>query len=500
MTQQARFSKTAVTLAIAAAFGVGAVVADRHAAITNAVAQSPAPAAQAQAAAPAAFDASAVTPVALTTGGTANPAALPNIADLVARNGAAVVEISTEKVAHRTAGRAMPNLPPWFQMPDDGGQQQGPMRGLGSGFIVDRSGIILTNAHVVDGADTVTVQLQDRREFTAKVLGVDKATDIAVLRIDAKNLPVVATGNSDVTRVGDWVVAIGAPFGLENTVTKGIVSAKSRALPGESIVPFIQTDAAVNPGNSGGPLFNLNGEVIGINSQIYSRSGGFQGLSFAIPINVALDVKDQIVKNGKVSHGMLGVTIQEVNQDLADNFGLKNPGGALVGTVQKDGPGAKAGLQPGDVITAFNGRPIARSSELPAMVASLAPGAEAKLDVWRDGKSITLDAKVGSRDAMEKVALNEDGAASPGKLGVAVRALTSEEKADAQVDAGVVIEQVTGAAERAGLQPGDVILSINRVPVKNAAQLKELIGKSGKVVALLVQRDDARIFVPVNIG
>ncbi len=272
----------------------------------------------------------------------------------------------------------MPNqddLPPFFrnfpmpQMPDDG-----PSQGLGSGFIVSPDGIVLTNAHVVDGAETVIVALTDKREYTAKVLGKDKTTDIAVLKIDAKDLPVVAIGDPPATRVGEWVVAIGAPFGLDNTVTAGIVSAKGRSLPGDAAVPFIQTDAAVNPGNSGGPLFNLKGEVIGINSQIFSRSGGFQGLAFAIPIDVAMDVKDQIARNGKVSHGRLGVSIQEVNQSLAETFGLPKPGGALVGSVVKDGPAAKAGIEAGDVILKFDGKPISRSADLPPMVAKVKPG------------------------------------------------------------------------------------------------------------------------------
>jgi len=373
------------------------------------------------------------------------------------------------------------------------------MQGMGSGFIVDADGVILTNAHVVADADEVLVKLQDGREFTAKVLGSDKMTDVAVLKIEAKNLQAVTTGNPGQTRVGEWVVAIGAPFGLENTVTSGIVSAKSRSLPGDSIVPFIQTDAAVNPGNSGGPLFNLKGEVIGINSQIFSRSGGFQGLAFAIPIDVALNVKDQIVTSGKVSHGKLGVTIQEVNQALAENFGLKQPGGALVGTVQKDGPGAKAGIEPGDVIVKFEGKPIVRSSELPALVAAVKPGSKVKLEVWRDGKSQELSATIGEREDA-KVASADKEELAKGKLGVSVRPLTAEEKKEAKLDGGVVVEDVAGAAAKAGVQPGDVIVSVNRVPVTSAAQLKELIGKSGKTVALLIQRDEGRIFVPVTIG
>jgi len=255
-----------------------------------------------------------------------------------------------------------------------GGPQQrgeGPTRGQGSGFIVSADGTILTNAHVVDGADEVNVKLTDKREFKAKVLGMDKASDVAVLKIDAKNLPVVTNGSAANARVGDWVLAIGSPFGFENSATAGIVSAKSRSLPDGGYVPFIQTDVAVNPGNSGGPLFNMKGEVIGINSQIYSRNGGYQGLSFAIPIEVAMNVEQQIVAHGKVQHGRLGVSIQEVNQSLADSFGLKTTAGALVGTVEKDSPAAKAGLESGDIILGVNGTDIGSANELPVIIANM---------------------------------------------------------------------------------------------------------------------------------
>jgi len=486
MPSQKTFRKSLVALAVAGAFGLGAIAADRNGA---------APAANA---APAAAPVAAATPAATI--------ALPDFADMVAKHGPAVVEVTTSRAMRKTANRGnrgmpdMDQLPPWFRnLPRPDMPDQGASRGMGSGFVVASDGVILTNAHVVADADEVLVKLQDGREFTAKVLGSDKMTDVAVLKIEAKNLQAVTTGNPAQTRVGEWVVAIGAPFGLENTVTSGIVSAKSRSLPGDSIVPFIQTDAAVNPGNSGGPLFNLKGEVIGINSQIFSRSGGFQGLAFAIPIDVALNVKDQIVTSGKVSHGKLGVTIQEVNQALAENFGLKQPGGALVGTVQKDGPGAKAGIEPGDVIVKFEGKPIVRSSELPALVAAVKPGSKVKLEVWRDGKSQELSATIGEREDA-KVASADKEELAKGKLGVSVRPLTAEEKKEAKLDGGVVVEDVAGAAAKAGVQPGDVIVSVNRVPVTSAAQLKELIGKSGKTVALLIQRDEGRIFVPVTIG
>jgi serine protease Do len=289
-----------------------------------------------------------------------------------------------------------------------------PSRGTGSGFIVSSDGVVLTNAHVVAEADEVVVRLTDRREFKAKVLGSDRTTDVAVLKIDAKDLPTVKIGNPDTTRVGEWVVAIGTPYGLDNTVTSGIVSAKSRALPDDAAVPFIQTDAAVNPGNSGGPLFNLKGEVIGINSQIFSRTGGFQGVAFAIPIDVAMNVKDQLQQHGKVQHGRLGVTIQEVSQTLAENFGMKQPGGALVNAVAKDGAAAKAGLEPGDVILKFDGKTITRSSELPPLVAKVKPGSTVALEIWHDGKTKEVKATVGElvdRTTVASAEFAHDGAA-----------------------------------------------------------------------------------------
>ena len=476
--------KSLVAMAVVGVFAAGAMSTDHWDAVRHA---------------------GAATPVAV-----ASPipqVALPDFAGLVTQQGPAVVRISVSHEARKVSGRMSRNIPgmppelaPFFhnfpmpQMPDDG-----PSQGLGSGFIVSPDGIVLTNAHVVDGADTVTVALTDKREFTAKVLGTDKTTDIAVLKIDAKSLPYVTIGDPAAMRVGEWVVAIGAPFGLDNTVTAGIVSAKGRSLPGDAAVPFIQTDAAVNPGNSGGPLFNLKGEVVGINSQIFSRSGGFQGLAFAIPIDVAMDVKDQIAQNGKVSHGRLGVSIQEVNQSLAETFGLPKPGGALVGSVTKDGPAAKAGVEAGDVILKFNGKDVSRSSDLPPMVAKLKPGTTIALEVWRDGKMKELSAKVGELKDDTVVAENSE-AATQGKLGVAVRALTPDERKSADGINGVVVEDVAGAAAKAGVRPGDVIVAVNNTRVTSPEELKELIGKAGKTVALLIQRDEARIFVPVTIG
>ncbi|HEY8050142.1 MAG TPA: DegQ family serine endoprotease [Ramlibacter sp.] len=375
-----------------------------------------------------------------------------------------------------------------------------PVRGLGSGFIIDPNGIIMTNAHVVKDANEVTVKLTDRREFRAKVLGVDPKTDIAVIKIDAHNLPAVTLGDSDKLKVGEWVLAIGSPFGFDNTVTAGVVSAKGRSLPNDAAVPFIQTDVAVNPGNSGGPLFNTKGEVVGINSQIYSQSGGYQGVSFSIPIDTAIHVKDQIVKTGKVEHARLGVSVQEVNQSLADSFGLDRPTGALVANVEKNSPAARAGLETGDVIRSINGKEIITSGDLSAAVSADMPGQKATLDVWRKGKPVTITATLGS--ANDKVAKADSGNSKPdgGKLGLAVRPLQPDERKQVGVNGGLVVEGVTGPAERAGVEPGDVILSVNGTPVASIEQMKAIVAKSNKSAALLVQRGEDKIFVPIRIG
>ena len=433
-------------------------------------------------------------------------AALPDLSGIVAASGPAVVNISVSGTRKATGLPDIQGLDPndpfyeffrHFGVP----QQQGdtPIRGQGSGFIVTADGTVLTNAHVVDGADEVTVKLTDKREFKAKVLGVDKTTDVAVLKIEAQNLPVVKIGRVADTRVGEWVLAIGSPFGFENSATAGIVSAKSRSLPDGSYVPFIQTDVAVNPGNSGGPLFNMSGEVIGINSQIYSRSGGYQGLSFAIPIDVAMNIERQITTTGKVQRGRLGVSIQEVNQSLAESFGLKQAAGALVGQVEKDSPASKAGLETGDIILGINGQDIRSSAELPVIVATIPPGDTAKLNVWRKGSTRTIDVTVGTFDD-EKVASADKPNADKGRLGVVVRELTPQEQQKAQVKGGIVIQDVGGPAERAGLKAGDIVLSINGESITNAEQLRALVAKAGKRIAVLIQRGEARIFVPVELG
>ncbi|MES1163480.1 MAG: trypsin-like peptidase domain-containing protein, partial [Rhizobacter sp.] len=351
-------------------------------------------------------------------------------------------------------------MPGFQQRGQRGGQV--PFKGLGSGFIISSDGLILTNAHVVREAKDVTVKLSDRREFTARVLGSDATTDIAVLRINATGLPTVRIGDARSLEVGDPVLAIGAPYGLEQTATQGIVSAKGRSLPGDStVVPFIQTDAAVNPGNSGGPLFDGTGTVVGINAQIYSQSGGFQGLSFSIPINVAMKVKDQIVATGKASHAKLGVTIQDLNQALADSFGLKKPDGALVANVAPNSAAAVAGLKSGDVITEVNGQPVVRSGELSSLIGLSAPGERVTLKVWRDHAPREIQARLGGADAEGTQVADADGAVKPGQLGLSMRPLTRDERRESKIDEGLVIEQVAGPSEKAGIQPGDVLLAIN---------------------------------------
>ena len=451
---------------------------------------------------------------------------IPDFSGLVETYGPAVVNISAKHVVKQTALRGDDNggnaqqLPidpsdPFYQfyrhffggMPgmqggDGGDQSDQPSTSLGSGFIVSSDGYILTNAHVVDGANVVTVKLTDKREFKAKVVGSDKQSDVAVLKIDATNLPTVKIGDPNQSKVGQWVVAIGSPYGFDNTVTSGIISAKSRSLPNENYTPFIQTDVPVNPGNSGGPLFNLQGEVIGINSMIYSQTGGFQGLSFAIPINEAIKVKDDLVKTGHVSRGRLGVAVQGLNQTLADSFGMAKPNGALVSSVDPSGPAAKAGLQPGDVITAVNGSPVADSTDLPSQVASLTPGSTATITVWRDKATKDIKVKIGSMSDT-KVASNDNSNASvqmQGRLGVAVRPLTPEEKSSDSVSHGLLVQQSGGAAENAGIQPGDVILAVNGRPVSSVEQLKQMIAQAGNSIALLIQRDNSQIFVPVDLG
>lgn len=431
---------------------------------------------------------------------------LPDFVQLVEKYGKGVVNISTVREA-----RVVEGADPFgfderhaeifrrfgFPFPFGGGPRQEPeRRGTGSGFIISADGLILTNHHVVDGADEIKVRLTDNREFTGKVLGSDAKTDIAVVKIEAKDLPYLTMGNSDELKVGEWVAAIGSPFGLDNTVTSGIVSAKSRKLPSDQYVPFIQTDVAVNPGNSGGPLFNMKGEVVGINSQIFSTSGGFMGLSFAIPSNLAMQIKDQLVKNGKVTRGRIGVVIQSVTQDLAESFGMKAPKGAIVSQVEKHGPAAKAGLQEGDIITAVNGKAIDDSVDMPVIIGSMAPGSIAKLSIIRNNKDMTLDVKV-EEAPNESASSNASKTAAANKLGVTVRPLNDEEKAKAETE-GLLVTESTGAARKAGIREGDIIVNVNGVKIKKTDDLARVLEKN-KNLRVLVQRRDGRIFIPVRL-
>lgn len=429
---------------------------------------------------------------------------LPNFATIATSQGPAVVNISVSGTVKTAAVPGMDPDDPMFEFfrrfQPNLPQSETPVSGMGSGFIIRSDGVILTNAHVVDKAEEVTVKLTDKREFKAKVVGIDKLTDVAVLKIDAQALPTVKLGSTKTSNVGDWVVAIGAPFGFENTVTAGIISAKSRALPDEGYVPFLQTDVAINPGNSGGPLFNLNGEVIGINSQIYSRSGGYQGLSFAIPIDVAVKVEQQLLEKGKVSRGRLGVGVQSINQDLASSFGLNTPNGALVTNVDKNGPADRAGLEPGDVILKFNGQSIERSSDLPPLVAEASPGKSVSLEVWHNKQVKTLAVKVEEMQiAKAETAIPSEHQQS--KLGVSVRPLTEDEMRQAQVKQGLLVESViNGPAAQAGIQPGDVILAVNGDQVSSVKALRDQINKNSRHLALLIMRGDSKVYIPLNIG
>ncbi len=463
------------------------------------------------AAATSASAAQAVEPPSTTGSVVIQPTAAPNWTEVVDRFGPAVVGIRVEGTRNMGAeagpGPELENDPffrfyrglPIPRAP----RSEVPVRGQGSGFVVSADGLILTNAHVVRDADSVRVKLADRREFDAKVLGTDPATDVAVLKIEARNLPTVQFGASERLQVGDYVLAIGSPFGFEQSATSGIVSAKGRSLPGDTYVPFIQTDVAVNPGNSGGPLFDAGGRVVGINAQIFSRTGGYEGLSFAIPIDVALRVKDQIVATGEARHARLGVTIQELNQELADSFRLESPSGALVSSIAPNSAAQKAGLQPGDVILSFDGEPIEQSGDLAARVGMSKPGSEVTLQVMRGGKKQQVKAVLGEAQAEQTASASqaESQEKNAGRLGLAVRPLDREERKSANIEnGGLLVEDSTGAARRAGIRPGDVILSVNGQPVDSVESLREKAGSDTERLALLVQRGEMRIFVPLNLG
>ena len=433
---------------------------------------------------------------------------LPDFSPLVEAYGPAVVNVTTV-AQHEPASNGAPGLSPGDPLYDffqrfGFGAPHGPappVRGEGSGFLISADGYILTNAHVVDRAREVTVRMTDRREYRARVVGVDLRTDVAVLKIDADKLPSVRIGAPSALKAGEWVIAIGSPFGFDNSVTAGIVSATARSLPGDAYTPFIQTDVAVNPGNSGGPLFNLQGEVVGINSQIYSRTGGYQGVSFAIPIDVAIHVKNQLVAGGKVERGRIGVTIQDVNQALADSFRLPRPRGALVSQVERGGPADKAGLKAGDVILSVDDREIERSGELPAVIAGIKPGTEATLAIWRDKSQRKIRIKVGElEDEPEVAARLPAGDAETGKLGLAVRPLSGGERLQLRTQGRLVVEVSEGPAADAGVEPGDVLLAVNGVAVESVAEFRNFISEASRAVALLIQRGNAQIYIPVRVA
>ena len=440
---------------------------------------------------------------------------LPDFTELVEKQGPAVVNISTtQNGARNPLAQQMPNVPeddPFYEffrrfMPNQPGQpREFQSQSLGSGFIVSADGYILTNAHVVQSADEITVRLTDKREFKAKVIGSDRRTDVALIKIDAAGLPVVKVGDPSKLKVGEWVVAIGSPFGFDNTVTAGIVSAKGRSLPQENFVPFIQTDVAVNPGNSGGPLFNLRGEVVGINSQIYSRTGGFMGLSFAIPIDVANDIAGQLRTVGRVTRGRIGVVIQPVTKELADGFGLAKPMGALVNSVEKGGPAEKAGIETGDVILRFDGKPISSSEDLPRIVGGTRPGAKVAAQVWRNktAREVRLTVAELAEDARAQRGGRgqKPPASAPTVYGMSLSDLSDAQKKELKIDGGVFVNDAQGAAARAGMRKGDVILAVNNQDVKNADQFNQLMSQfdKGRIVALLVRRGTNSLYVPFRL-
>jgi len=441
-------------------------------------------------------------------------AQLPDFTELVEKQGPAVVNISTTQSVRNPLLPQIPNLQeddPFYEffrrfIPQPGPRErESPSQSLGSGFIVSQDGYILTNAHVVEAAEEITVKLNDKREFKAKVIGSDRRTDVALIKVDATGLPAVRFGDPNKLRVGEWVLAIGSPFGFENTVTAGIVSAKGRSLPQETYVPFIQTDVAVNPGNSGGPLFNLRGEVVGVNSQIYSRTGGFMGLSFAIPIDVANDIANQLRTTGKVTRGRIGVVIQALTKELAEGFGLTRPQGALVNSVEKGGPADKAGVEAGDVILRFDGKAVASSEDLPRIVGATRPGSKVSMQVWRNKNPRDLQVMVAEmpdeRAARQARRGGKAPAAVPSQFGMTLSDLTDAQKSELKVSSGVLVEGVQGAGQRAGVRRGDVILAINNQDVKSVEQFNQLMGQfeKGRIVSLLVRRGTNSHYVPFRI-
>jgi len=442
---------------------------------------------------------------------------LPDFTDLVEKQAPTVVNISTTQSVRRDAPQVVPQLDendPFYeffrrfgQRPGTPGPREFETRSLGSGFIISADGYILTNSHVVDNADEITVRLTDKREFKAKVIGADRRTDVALIKIEAANLPVVRIGDPVKLRVGEWVLAIGSPFGFDSSVTAGIVSAKGRNLPSENFVPFIQTDVAINPGNSGGPLFNMRGEVVGINSQIYSRTGGYMGLSFAIPIDVVMDVQNQLRQSGRVSRGRIGVVIQEVTRELADSFGLAKAAGALVNSVEKGGPADKAGVQPGDIILKFDGKPVASSTELQRFVGATRPGTRSAVEVWRKGAGVEVHVTVAELPE-DRVTARERSRPrpiekTPNRLGLVVGDLGPDQRRDPSAS-GVVVEEVRGQP-RGDVRAGDIITSVTTkgqtTEVKSADQFNKLLTglDKGATLTLQVRRADTNLFVTVRI-
>ncbi|MGA9395314.1 MAG: DegQ family serine endoprotease [Azonexus sp.] len=444
---------------------------------------------------------------------------LPDFTELAERQGPAVVNISTTQVTRSSQTMPFPfdENDPAFEFfkrfiprhPGGSAPREFENKSLGSGFIISGDGYILTNAHVVDGADEVTVRLTDKREFKARTVGADKRSDVALIKIEAAGLPVVRLGDPAQLKVGEWVVAIGSPFGFDNSVTAGIVSAKGRSLPQENYVPFIQTDVAINPGNSGGPLFNMRGEVVGINSQIYSRSGGYMGVSFAIPIDVAMDIQNQLRNSGKVSRGRLGVVIQEVSKELADSLALSRPMGAVVNSVEKGGPADKGGLEPGDVILKFDGKAINSSADLPRMVGATKPGSRSTVQVWRKGATRDVMVTVGEMSDEKVVSDRPVRGGKPAekqanRLGLVVNELTAEQKRELKMDSGLVIEDVRGTTARADLRPGDIIVALiskgATTEIRTVDQLNKLLGQfeKGSNVTLLIRRGEMQTFVTIK--
>ena len=444
-------------------------------------------------------------------------AQLPDFTDLVEKQGATVVNISTTQTVRSPLGsQQAPQLQeddPFYEffrrfVPNPG-PREFQNNSLGSGFIISTDGYILTNAHVVEAADEINVKLNDKREFKAKVIGSDKRTDIALIKIDATGLPAVKFGDPNRLKVGEWVIAIGSPFGFENSVTAGIVSAKGRSLPQENFVPFIQTDAAVNPGNSGGPLFNMRGEVVGINSQIYSRTGGFMGLSFSIPIDVANDIATQLKTGGKVTRGRIGVVIQPVTRELAESFGLPKPAGALVSSVEKGSPAEKAGIEAGDVILKFGGRDVNSSEDLPRLVGGSKPGTKAAVQLMRNKAAREVSVVVGEMPdearTAQRTPRGKPGAKPPAesvsRLGMTLSEPTAEQRKELKIAGGILVEEATGPAAKAGIRRGDIVLAVNNQDVKSLEQFTQLMGQfeKGKIVAMLVRRGGNALYIPFRI-